>query len=261
MYVNDMAQAVKCDLYLYADDSCLLYTDRDMHEIEDTLNKNFNSLCDWFVESKLSIHFGEDKTKSIIFGSKRRLKDTHKLDIRRGEIEIKQHQEVKYLGCIFDCNTSGEVMAVKVLNKVNSTLRFLYRKQSILNGPLRHLLCNALIQPHFDYASHAWYPNLTKTLSIKLQRAQNKCIRFCLNVSCRFFYRLCRFLSFFVVFFLFLSVFIGCYHFLLSCFVVFCCLLSDFCDYFMDIRTERVLFSKGDRHGCNITLQRGTNYI
>ena len=67
----------KCDLYLYADDSCLLYTGRDMHAIEeDTLNKNFTSLCDWFVENKLNILFGEDKTKSIIFGSNRRLKDT-----------------------------------------------------------------------------------------------------------------------------------------------------------------------------------------
>ena len=173
MYVNDMVQAVKCDLYLYVDDSCLVYTGRDMHAVEDTLNTNVNSLC-WFVENILNIHFDEDKTKSIIFG--RRLNDTHKLDIRRGEIEIKQHKEVKYLGCFFDCNTSGEAMAVKVLNKVNSRLRFLYRKQSILNGPLRCLLCNVLIQPHFDYASQEWDPNLTKTLSIKLQHAQNKCI-------------------------------------------------------------------------------------
>ena len=76
-------------------------------------------------------------------------------------------------------------MAIKVLNKINSRLRFLYRKQNILNGSLRRLLCNALIQPHFDYASQAWYPNLNKTLSIKMQRAQNKCIRFCLNLDNR----------------------------------------------------------------------------
>ena len=136
-----MAQVVKCDLYLYAYDSCLVYTGWDIYAIEDTLNIFSNSLCNWFVENKLSIHFGEDKTKSIIFGSKRRLKDRHTLDIRRGEIEIKQHKEVKYLVCIFDCNTSGEAMAVKILNKVNSRLRFLYRKQSILNVPLTHLLC------------------------------------------------------------------------------------------------------------------------
>ena len=154
MYINDMVQAVKCDLYLYADDSCLVCRGKDINAIEDTLNRNFNTLCDWFIDNRLSIHFGEDKTKSIIFGSKRRLKDTHTLAIRRGDIEIKQHKEVKYLGCIFDCNTSSEAMALKVLNKVNSRLRFLYRKQAILNGPLRRLLCNALIQPHFDYMPH-----------------------------------------------------------------------------------------------------------
>ena len=180
-----MSQAVTCDLYLYADDSCLVYTGKDLKVIEDTLSKNFNSLCDWFVENKLSIHFGEDKTKSIIFGTKRRLNDTHRLDIRRGEIQIKQHKEVKYLGCILDSNTSGEAMAIKVLSKVNSRLKFLYRKQGVLNGSLKRLLCNALIQPHFDYASQAWYPNLPKTLSIKLQRAQNKCIRFCLSLDNR----------------------------------------------------------------------------
>ena len=104
MYINDMAQAVKCDFYLYADDSCLVYISKDMHAIEDTLNKNFNSLCDWFVENKLRIHFGEDKTKSIIFGSKKML------DIQRVEILIKQHKRKLN---IFDCNTSGETIGCK----------------------------------------------------------------------------------------------------------------------------------------------------
>ena len=65
MYVNGMAQAVGCDLYLYADDLSLLYSHKDLHLIEETINKNFNSLCDWFVENKLSIHFGKDKTRSF----------------------------------------------------------------------------------------------------------------------------------------------------------------------------------------------------
>ena len=36
---------------------------KNIKNIECDLNKNFNSLCDWFVENKLSIHFGDDKTK------------------------------------------------------------------------------------------------------------------------------------------------------------------------------------------------------
>ena len=71
MYVNDMAWAVDCDLLLHADDSCLIFRDKDIEKIDSTSNRNFNSLCDWFLENKLSIHFGEDKTKSILFGRKK----------------------------------------------------------------------------------------------------------------------------------------------------------------------------------------------
>ena len=185
LYVNDMPQSVSCDLLLYADDSCLVFSHNDISTIENQLNKDFNSICDWFVDNKLSIHFGEDKTKSIIFGSKKKLKSLKKLDIKRGDIQIKQHSEVTYLGCILDCNLSGESMALHALGKINGKLKFLYRNQKYLNYSLRRLLCNALIQPHFDFACLSWYPNLNARLKKKMQTAQNKCVRFCLNLGNR----------------------------------------------------------------------------
>ena len=45
--------------------------------------------CDWFVNNNLSIHFGEDKTKTIIFAAKRELAKVSSLDIRY-TIHIKQ---------------------------------------------------------------------------------------------------------------------------------------------------------------------------
>ena len=62
LYVNDMPQSVSCDLLLYADDSCLVFTGKDIDKIETQLNNDFNSICDWFIDNKLSIHFGEDET-------------------------------------------------------------------------------------------------------------------------------------------------------------------------------------------------------
>ena len=87
---------------------------------------------------------------------------------------------MNYLGCM-----STETMALRVSEKINSRLKFLYRKNRFLDVPLRRLLCNALIQPHFDYACTAWYPNLSKKLKDKLQVTQNKCIRFCLKLQSR----------------------------------------------------------------------------
>ena len=76
-------------------------------------------------------------------------------------------------------------MATKVLGTVNGRLKFLYRKQKFLSLSLRRLLCNALIQPHFDYACAAWYPNLNRRFVKKIQISQNKCIRFCLKLDNR----------------------------------------------------------------------------
>ena len=185
LYVNDMPQAVNSDLLLYADDTCLIYTSKDINTIEEQLITDFSSLCDWFVDNKLSVHFGEEKTKSILCGTKRQLKNQRDLDLRYGDIEIKQHSRVTYLGCILDNDLSGESMATKVLKLVNNRLKFLYRKQKFLTLSLRRLLCNALIQPHYDYACSAWYPSLNKRLSKKIQTSQNKCIRYCLNLDNR----------------------------------------------------------------------------
>ena len=46
IYVSDISQAVKCDLFLYADDSCLVCQHKDINEIEKQLNVDFSSICD-----------------------------------------------------------------------------------------------------------------------------------------------------------------------------------------------------------------------
>ena len=51
LYVSDMPQAVKCDLFLYADDTCFTFQHENVNKIEDQLNLNFSSLCDWFKDN------------------------------------------------------------------------------------------------------------------------------------------------------------------------------------------------------------------
>ena len=76
MYVNDMPQAVSCELLLYAEGTRFICMQKDTKRIEDQLIKDFNSLWEWFVDNKLSKHFGEGKIKSILFGTIKRLKIT-----------------------------------------------------------------------------------------------------------------------------------------------------------------------------------------
>ena len=55
-------------------------------------------------------------------------------------------------------------MALKVINKINGKLEFLYRKNRFLSPELRRMLCNARAKK-------------------KIQIMQNKCIRFCLRLD------------------------------------------------------------------------------
>ena len=149
------------------------------------MSKDFDSLCDWFLDNKLSIHFGQDKTKTILCIPKNLAGGAEGLAKKRHDVSLKQYSTVEYLGCLLDSTLSGEEMALKVLKKVNGRLRFLCRQGKYLNPRLRRMPCNTLVQPHFDYASSAWYPNLCKGLKDKLQIAQNKCICFCLFLGNR----------------------------------------------------------------------------
>ena len=98
-------------------------------------------------------------------------------------IKIKQHSQVTYLGCVLDETLSGEPMALKALNKINGKLKLFDRKNKCLTPTPRRMLCNAIIQSHFDYACSAWYPNFNEELKKKIQIAQNKCIGFFLKLD------------------------------------------------------------------------------
>ena len=53
------------------------------------------------MDNKLSIHFGEDKTKPILLllNFEGKIQKNH---IKYGDIQIEEHSKVKYLGCFLD---------------------------------------------------------------------------------------------------------------------------------------------------------------
>ena len=81
LYINELLQAVFSDSLVYADDTCIVFQHKSEIEIEKQLIRDFSSVCDWFVDYKLSIHFGQNKTKSILFDTKHKLRNGKSLNI------------------------------------------------------------------------------------------------------------------------------------------------------------------------------------
>ena len=102
LYINELPQAVVSDSLLYADVTCIVFQHKNVTEIEKQLLRDFSSLCDWFVDNKISVHFGQGKTKSILFGTKHKIQNPKALNIVYTGTEIKRYEKVKYLECILD---------------------------------------------------------------------------------------------------------------------------------------------------------------
>ena len=156
IYLNDMPTVVKCNLFLYADYTCQVFQSKNVKDIETQFKWRFykHMWFEWFADNKLSIYFGDDKTKSTIFTSKRKIKKLQKLEIICNNIRIKQQSRVTYQSCILEETRSEKSMPYKVISKVNARLKILHRNNKYLTPNLHHLLCSALIQPHFRLAQH-----------------------------------------------------------------------------------------------------------
>ena len=118
LYINDMQQASDSTILLYADDSCIISQHKNVQDIERQLNKDFSNVCTWFIDNKLSIHLGKEKTKCILFSPKQKKKEEKKLDIFHNDLKIQQYSSVTYLGCILDESMSGDQMALQVIKKI-----------------------------------------------------------------------------------------------------------------------------------------------
>ena len=64
-----------------------MFQHKDVDEIEKLSNNDFGNICDWFVDNKLRICFGEDKTKSILLAGQRKIKNMKKLNTKYQDVE------------------------------------------------------------------------------------------------------------------------------------------------------------------------------
>ena len=79
-FINDMSDALKCRLSLYADDSALVFSGPDPTKVADFLSSELSICRKWLIDNRLSLHLG--KTECIVFGPKRRLNTDLQFDVK-----------------------------------------------------------------------------------------------------------------------------------------------------------------------------------
>ena len=122
IYINDLANALeKSIVHHFADDTNLLYGNKNPSVISDVINSELKLVTDWLRANKLSLN--ESKTKLLLF------RPINKLNLKLSNIKLNGHlltlaKSVMYLGIEIDktlsWNNQIEVHAKKTQqNKQN----------------------------------------------------------------------------------------------------------------------------------------------
>ena len=184
IFNNDLPEVIKhSNVILYADDTALLVAGKTCNEIQNYLNHDLVNVTKWLDNNKLSLNVS--KTKSMIIGTNQRLAKTTPLALKIDNQTIEQVQTFKYLGLWIDSNYKFKTHLDKTKHKIAHKVISLMRLKPYLTKKYRHLIFNALISPHFDYASNIWSPTNASLLK-PLERLYNKSAKVILGVQNRF---------------------------------------------------------------------------
>ena len=119
LYINALPQVSKLlDPIMFADDTNLFYSRKDIHSHFNTVNNELSNISHWFNSNKLSLNV--DKTKFTLF-QKVRQRDNIPLVLPTLKINntlIKRVDHIKFLGVLFDENLTWKNHINLIENKI-----------------------------------------------------------------------------------------------------------------------------------------------
>ena len=100
LYINDLPLASEFDTTLYADDTALMRSDRDLNSLKYKVNNELNKVDFWLRMNKLSLNYS--KTNYIIYNKQLHKTCKDEFTIVMNKTRLKRENSIKYLGVIFD---------------------------------------------------------------------------------------------------------------------------------------------------------------
>ena len=174
IYINDFINSSSIfDFHLFADDSNLFYSDKDLQHLEETVNRELGEINTWLCANKLSLNI--DKTHFVVFHPYQKTLN-YSMKIEIDGKTLNQYKSVKYLGILIDCHLNWKEHIQQLSKKISRGIGVLCKIRHYVNVKILVQLYHAIILPFFSYCCIVW--GNTYDHNIKpLQRMQKKAIR------------------------------------------------------------------------------------
>jgi hypothetical protein len=177
LYINDLPNCTDLLSILFADDTALTASHENIDTLYDYVNTEFQKLCYYFRQNKLSLH--PDKTKYLLITPSPNLFCDRKLFINNNnpnQNDIKNIYElqrvtqtdkipaIKYLGVYFDPNLNFKYHISQISKKLSHALYSLRSVKNIFSEKYLKTLYFSIFHCHLIYAIEIWSSTSTSHL-------------------------------------------------------------------------------------------------
>ena len=173
MYINDLSNVSEyCFSLLFADDTNMFHTGKDMKIVCDQVNEDLKNVQEWLDCNKLSLNIC--KTHYMIFTPRNKIIDD--IDIKFCNNVIERVYVSKFLGVQIDSQLTWKTHVEYTCKKLSKSIGILSKARKKLHRSSLINLYYAFAYPYFIYYNVGWGENYTTTLD-RLILLQKKLIR------------------------------------------------------------------------------------
>ena len=160
LYINDLPEITKAEMYLFADDTKLF---KEINNAFDAfrLQEDIDAMASWSKDWLLRFH--PDKCHVLTLGKFWNIKHAHPYTIAGSELEHVDQE--KDLGVIIDSELTFEAHIFNKIKKANSIVGLISRSFEFLSPEMFRSLYIAFVRPHLEYAQVVWSPRLIKYIN------------------------------------------------------------------------------------------------
>ena len=152
LFINDLPNfTIKASVSIYSDDVLLYYIGKDLSDVKVYLQSAMNSISEWFCRNKLLL--STDKCGTMLITNK---KSDMKLELTLNGSFIKEVDQFKYLGVIFDSQLKFDNHVQSKIPKIRKQLGALRRLSTFVSRPVLQYIYQTVIQPSLDYGITVW---------------------------------------------------------------------------------------------------------
>ena len=160
---------------LFADDTNVLYSNRNFNNLIDTVNSELPKLAKWFNCNKLSLNL--TKTNYIFFRNPGTfLENNCNISINGHQIERKMN--TKFLGVTVDQYLNFNQQCDNIIKQISKSIGIMHKLKYTLPLHAMRLLYNSLVSSQLSYCNIVWVKSSKKNVD-SLLLLQKKAVRLC----------------------------------------------------------------------------------